>query len=442
MKQKQTPQVHHQHLTLEDRINIETALNEGKSLRQIAISLGKSPSSISREVKKHRCLKGRRSDKILPKCANYSECTVHGLCPDSRCYKYQCRSCMICKTVCPEYVPGKCLKPDEPPYVCNACTKLNSCTYERFIYVAKYADDVYRDTLTSAREGINQTPEKLQEIDQLISPLIKKGQPIAHIYAAHGEEIGCSRTTLYNYIDKSVFTVRNIDLPRKVKYKPRKNETKHSTSSDGLFRIGRTYEDFCNYIAANPFIPVVEMDTVLGKRDDEKAILTLFFRNCSLMLLILLPDKTQEAVICALNDICHQMGVESFKRLFPVILTDNGTEFQNPEALECDTYGEIKTKIFYCHPNCSWEKGMIEKNHEFIRYILPKGTSFERLEQKDITLVMNHINSVARDSLNGYTPFKLSQYLLDPMLHEVLNLQEIEPNEVTLKPSLLRKTKA
>lgn len=442
MKQEQTPKVHHQHLSLDDRIKIEQYLNEGRSLRQIAIVLNKSTSSISREVKRHRCLKGRRTENTLPKCANYSECDVHGLCSDIRCYKYQCRSCFTCKTVCPDYVPGICTKTDSPPYVCNACDKLKVCTYERLIYVAKYADDVYRDTLISAREGINQTPEKLQEIDQLITPLIKQGQPLSHIYAAHGKEIDCSRTTLYSYIDKNVFSVRNIDLPRKVKYKPRKNATSYTEISDGSFRIGRTYEEFCNYIAEHPFTPVVEMDTVIGKKEDDKVILTLLFRNCSLMLLILLPNKSQDAVIQALNCICEQIGIERFRRLFPVILTDNGVEFQNPEALECDVNGEIKTKVFYCHPNCSWEKGMIEKNHEFFRYIVPKGTSFKKFNQEDVTLIMNHINSVARDSLNGCTPFRLSQYLLDTSLHEALHLREINPDEVILKPSLLRKAKA
>lgn len=120
-------------------------------------------------------------------------------------------------------------------------------------------------------------------------------------------------------------------------------------------------------------------------------------------------------------------------------MTDNGSEFQNPEALECDAYGEIKTKVFYCHPNCSWEKGMIEKNHEFIRYIIPKRNSFDNYTQDDITLMTNHINSVARDSLNGFTPYKMSLYHLDNTLHKVMNLIGIAPDDVIMNPSLLRK---
>lgn len=250
--------------------------------------------------------------------------------------------------------------------------------------------------------------------------------------------LDCSRTTLYDYIDKCYFSVRNIDLPRKVKYRTRKS-TQSREVSDGSFRAGRTYEDFCAYIAANPFTPVVEMDTVVGKRDSGKVLLTLLFRSCSLMLIILLPNKSQGAVIYALNILCERIGIEKFKKLCPVLLTDNGSEFQNPEALECDAYSEIKTKVFYCHPNCSWEKGMIEKNHEFIRYIIPKGNSFDNYTQEDITLMTNHINSVARDSLNGFSPYKLSLYHLDNALHREMNLVEIDPDDVIMNPSLLRK---
>ncbi len=439
MKETTNDKKNFQHLTLSDRIYIEQSLNENISIRQIAIKLSKSVSTISREIKHRRCYKGRRTAKTLPKCTHYSECTKHSLCNDIRCYKYQCRSCIECKKVCPEYDPGICEKLTQAPYVCNGCDKLKCCTYERLIYVAKYADDSYHDLLVSSREGINQTPEKLQEIDLLVSPLIRKGQSIAHIYATHGKELDCSRTTLYSYIDRCALSVRNIDLPRKVKYKPRKNPTKFTETSNADFRVGRTYEDFCDYLSQNPMTQVVEMDTVIGKKDSNKVLLTLFFRSCSLMLIILLPNKSQEAVIAALNWLCECVGIDSFKRLFPVILTDNGTEFQYPEALETDLNGELKTHLFYCHPNCSWEKGMIEKNHEFIRMILPKGQSFDKLDQDDITLLMNHINSIARDSLNGCTPYKLSRYVLDNALHDAMNLQEIAPDDVFLKPQLLKK---
>ena len=82
---------------------------------------------------------------------------------------------------------------------------------------------------------------------------------------------------------------------------------------------------------------------------------------------------------------------------------------------------------------------MIEKNHEYIRYMIPKGNSLDPYDQKDATVLMNHINSEARDSLNGCTQFKLSKMLLNNNLHRLLKLKEIAPDQVTLKPSLLKK---
>lgn len=279
----------------------------------------------------------------------------------------------------------------------------------------------------------------MQKLDNLISPLIIKGQSIAHIFSSHKQELSalsCSRRTLYDYIDQNLFTARNIDLPRKVKYKPRKQ----STTSDRKYRAyrnGRKYQDFENTMLENPNTPVVEMDTVEGQKGG-KVLLTLLFRNCNLMLTFLLVEKSQKCVKEVFDFLSDKLGTSTFQKLFPVILTDNGSEFQNPEDLEYDQNGEKRTKLFYCEPNCSWQKGMIEKNHEFIRYIVPKGYSFDRYTQDNITLMINHINSTARDSLNGCTPFHLSQMLIDNSLHELLSLTAIPPDEIILKPVLLK----
>ena len=93
------------------------------------------------------------------------------------------------------------------------------------------------------------------------------------------------------------------------------------------------------------------------------------------------------------------------------------------------------------YEDAEWQKGALERNHEFIRYVLPKGTSFDRLSQDDITLLTNHINSLARDKFHGKTPYMLSKVLLDDKLHEVMKHVEIKPDDVCLKPSLLIKRK-
>ncbi|MPW25793.1 hypothetical protein GC105_08320 [Alkalibaculum sp. M08DMB] len=150
---------------------------------------------------------------------------------------------MRCIDVCKVYEPIQCEKLQKPPYVCNGCGKRTGCLLEKRVYSSKYADDSYKGLLVSCREGINQTPESIQKMNDILTPLIKKGQSIAHIYANHAEELGCSRKTTYTYIDAGIFDVINLDLRRLVKYKKRKKSTQSSVK-DRFHRQGRNYDQF------------------------------------------------------------------------------------------------------------------------------------------------------------------------------------------------------
>lgn len=438
----------HKHLSTSQRIHIEKGLNDGLSFAAIARKLDKHPSTIAKEVKKYRTLQPREKDPKKPaRCALFKECTLRFLCDKKDCVKV-CKSCYDvklqvskCRYLCSEYREPQCASISKAPFVCNHCARQRTCNKEKAYYIAQNADQSSQELLVSCRQGINQAPADIAMLDTLISPLLAQGQSLAHIYAFHGHEIPCSRKTLYNYIDQGVFTAKNIDLRRKVRYKckPRKTGTRVSLAAKE-FRIGRTYEDFQKFIQENPDIPVVELDTVEGGRDNStQAFLTIFFRNCSLMLIFVLQEKSQDQVIKVFDYLTEKLGIKVFQELFPVILTDNGVEFQFPERLECDKNGEIRTKIFYCNPNSSWQKGRIEKNHEYIRYVIPKSQSLDHYKQRDACVLMNHINSEARDSLNGCTPFRLSKMLLNNRLHRLLCLQEIPGDQVHLKPSLLKK---
>ena len=438
----------HKHLSTSQRIHIEKGLNDGLSFAAIARKLDKHPSTIAKEVKKYRTLQPREKDPKKPaRCALFKECTLRFLCDKKDCVK-MCKSCYDvklqvskCSYLCSEYREPQCASISNAPFVCNHCARQRTCNKEKAYYIAQNADQSSQELLVSCRQGINQAPADIAMLDTLISPLLAQGQSLAHIYAFHGHEIPCSRKTLYNYIDQGVFTAKNIDLRRKVRYKckPRKTGTRVSLAAKE-FRIGRTYEDFQKFIQENPDIPVVELDTVEGGRDNStQAFLTIFFRNCSLMLIFVLQEKSQDQVIKVFDYLTEKLGIKVFQELFPIILTDNGVEFQFPERLECDKNGEIRTKIFYCNPNSSWQKGRIEKNHEYIRYVIPKSQSLDHYKQRDACVLMNHINSEARDSLNGCTPFRLSKMLLNNRLHRLLCLQEIPGDQVHLKPSLLKK---
>lgn len=434
------------HLTMTQRIWIEKGLNDNESFASIARRIEKDPTTVLKEVKRNR-FSPKRSEVFKPlPCNRKKDCQIRFLCDGMDCTNL-CKSCYrpareykSCIDICPDYLPDICPNISKAPYVCNGCLKVKRCNLQHTFYSAQAAEENYQALLVSSRNGINQSPSDIAMLDNLISPLLKQGQSIAHIYANHGHEIPCSRKTLYSYIDLGVFEARNIDLRRRVRYKlkERKQSTRISMAARP-FRIGRTYEDFQKYLRDHPGVSVVEMDTVEGgRKNGEKVFLTLFFRNCSLMLLFILERKAQECVAKVFDYLSNTLGVTLFQELFPVILTDNGTEFQFPLRLECDENAGIRTKIFYCNPNSSWQKGMIEKNHEYIRLVIPKGTSLDCCTQVQATLLMNHINSEARDSLNGCNPFRLSLLVLNNKLHKLLHLKEIPCDEVSLRPELLK----
>ncbi len=435
------------HLTLSDRTYIEQELVQGSTFKSIAATLHKDPTTISKEVKKHRKLApGRSTGGNCRKCKHWDTCDIHGGesvikdCPRSDYCKSICRKCWreYPQRYCALYIPLSCDTITRAPYVCNACLNERSCRMDHYIYQARHAQKEYEKNLVKSREGINMSPEELQELNELISPLVLKGQPLSHIFAVHADEIPVCRRTLYNYLDQRIFTARNIDLPRRVRYKKRKKRSEPRRKNiQQVYRNKRTYIDFEKYTAAFPELGVVEMDTVKGCRDKGKCLLTLLFRSCSFMIIILLPDCTQRSVINAINSLCDTIGIRTFKKYFPIILTDNGSEFKNPWDIEKNEAGTQRTKVFYCDPYVSNQKGRLEKNHEYIRYIIPKGRSMYKYTQEDINLMASHINSTARDSLNGATPFDLAELLIDKKIPVLTGQYKVSPDSVMLKPALL-----
>lgn len=421
------------HLTLDERIFIEHELAKNTSFKDIASQLSKATSTISREIRKHRIKKDGQAIHVnFNHCAKKYNCHRHNLC-NPRCSK-ECRHCKYCNSVCSDFIDGTCFRLTHAPYVCNGCTQKFSCKLTKYYYRALPSFNAYKTLLSEAREGINLTELELSNLDRIVSPLIKKGQSISHIYKTN--DFSCSRATLYNYIDNNCFSARNIDLPRKVRMKKRKQ--KKSEPKDTYARTNRTYEDFQKYIEQHPELPIVEMDTVEGIKGG-RVLLTLLFRSSRLMLAFIMYEKTQKEVLRIFNMLEHDFGNELFEKTFPIILTDNGTEFGNPLSLEFNNEGLERTRIFYCDPRASYQKGMIEKNHEFIRYVLPKGTSFNNLLQTNIDLMINHINSLARESLNWFAPIDIAKFSLNKTVIKKLNLKKISTNEIQLNTKLLKK---
>ena len=427
------------HLTWEDRQEIQRGLREHRCFTEIALIIGCSPDTISKEIRKHRYHKpiDTRQKFLQNRCKYRESCRKRNICGKKGKYKCKipCRQCNACNERCPDFVDYPCQIEKKPPYVCNACHKSRSCFFDKYLYNADYANKEYQEQLRESRQGIDLTKEELIALDELVSPLIQKGQSLSHILREHSEEIPCSSRTLYDYIDKGYLSARNLDLRRKVRYKKRnrKEEAKPSPTK----KINHHYKDFLRELEENPGIRVVEMDTVIGTKGG-KILQTLYWRSEKLMIAFLLENKEMSGTTETFNALEDRLGRDVFCKLFPVVLTDNGLEFADPCLFECGRDGNRRMKLYYCDPRHSEQKGEIEKNHEYIRYVLPQGSSFDDLTQEKVDLLMSHINSTARPSLQGKTPIELALQHFGKDTVEKLGLQVIKPDDVCLKPYLLK----
>ena len=395
------------HLSYEDRKNIEDGLNENKSINQISKEINRNHSTILREIDRNK---------------KYSE-------PSSwNNYKINHPDLNL-----------SCERLKHSPHVCNGCKSRSGCRKIRWTYYAREAQRAYDELIKSCRQGINLTPEEVHTINEVITPLIKKGQTTNHLYINHPDILDFSKSSFYRYINDGVFEFGPLDFPRIVKYKKRKNSSNRRTRKEREILINRKYTDFIEFISNNPDSNIVEMDTVEGLKNENDCFLTLLWRKSKFMLIFKLESQTTDEVTRIFEILQNLIPLDIYKDLFQVILTDNGHEFFDVNNIECiHSTGEYVTHLFFCDPHASCQKGMIEKNHEFIRYILPKGSSFKNINQEDCNLIMNNINSLCRDSLNGKSPYEAMLFLCDEYILKKLGCHFIKSDEVNLTYNLLK----
>jgi IS30 family transposase len=425
------------HLTNDERLQIERLLAEQVPFAQIAEKLGKHKSTISREVRARIIVseKGARY-RIRNRCINRAECIKRYLCEDKTNCTRRCAACNLCNEICPDFKEQVCGKLFEPPYCCNGCIDEYQCVLRKKFYINKKAHEAYRETLIESRVGANITEDELLALDELVSPLIRRGQSVHHIVTNNADQFNISEKSIYRYVDGGLLSAKNIDMPRVVRMKPRKTKPVVHKVDSGC-RIGRSYAEYEAFLRETP-VSVVEVDSVLG-RVGGKVLLTLMFTSCDFMLAFIRDRNTSQSVIDVIDTLFSLLGRNTFKSLFPLVLCDNGSEFSNPLKLEFDGAGDRRTRIFYCDPNASFQKPHVEHNHEFIRRILPKGKSFDHLEQTNIDLMMSHINSYSREKLGEKSPLDMFRYIYGDKVLEKLSIREIPANEILLKPSLLKK---
>ena len=424
--------------TFEERLEIESGLRGGLSFGEIAKQVGKDRSTISREVRKYAVCEKLGSAAITHNaCRSRVDCIKRHICT-SECRKpsvKNCKLCGFCNDVCPDFEEQVCVSRFKPPYVCNGCEERSHCSLEKTMYHATEAQKKAERDISESRRGVFATEQELSELNELVTPLILKGHSVHQIYQNNVDSLMCSEKTLYNYIDNGLFDARNIDLPRKVRYRPRRKKKEFKVDK-GCY-VGRTYLDYQTFMGKHPQYHAVQMDSVIGSVGG-KVLLTVHFPDTGFMIAFLRNANTSQSVIDIFDRLYTILGRELFRKLFPVILTDRGSEFSNPIALEKTLDRFRRTHIFYCDPNSPFQKGSLEVNHELIRRVLPKGASFDGLLQADIDLMMNHINSYRRLKLGNKSPFEAFEFYHGTALFEKLGYTPIPSNCVILTPRLLK----
>lgn len=415
------------HLTVQERIIIEKGIENGSTKAAIALTISKDKSTVGKEIKKHRELVHKSSYKI--NCANMKNCSHNHVCDN-----------------CADFKPFTCNRRDRSPGACNGCSKYTHCRYDKYRYKADFSHKKYREDLVDSRTGINMSYEECKAMADIIVPLIKAGHSPYHIVTNH-PELNISEKTLYNYIENGIFRefgLLDIDLRIKTKRKiTKKASNKYKKREDKKYLNGRTYDDFINYTAENKNLSVVEMDTVYNNGSTGPFMQTFKFLDYSFMFIVYQEEKTAKSMVEGVDLLEKILGKDLFSEEVAIIKTDRGSEFCDAEGFEKEENESRRTRIFYCDPMASGQKGSLENNHKEIRYICPKENDLNDLglnSQEKANLIVSHINSQSKEHLKGKSPLEVMEFM-NPALYQKFKdfgIERINKDNIVLKPYLLK----
>lgn len=418
------------HLSLDERRIILTGIRNGSTKSAIALTIGKDKSTVGKEIKLHRVL--THKCKMPLECSNYRRC-VYG---------------RQCSKECPEYDPFKCSRRDRSPGACDGCSNWPKCRFDKYQYRPEEAHLDYKTTLTDSRQGVNLTVKEAKEMAAVIAPLLRQGQSPYQILSAH-PELGISEKTLYNYIEDGVFHeiagISAMDLRRQVSRKlPKKKAKDYKKRVDRKYLQGRTYKDYKNYMLENPDVFVTQMDTVYNDGSNGPFIQTFKFVSAGVLFAVFHESKTAEAMKEGVDLLESILGADLFRKYVHVLLTDRGSEFTAADAMETSSDGTRRTRVFYCDPMQSGQKGSLENNHIELRYICPKDTDLRALGltgQDALNLAVSHVNSAPVEKLGGKSPLDVLEFMYHDLYEklEAFGIHKIEKDKVVLKPYLLKK---
>ena len=417
------------HLTLEERRIILSGITNASTKTAIAQTIGKDKSTVGKEIKLHRSL--THKCKMPLECNHYKKC-VYG---------------RQCSPDCPEYTPFYCSRRHRSPGACNGCSNWSRCRFDKYLYCPEDAHMDYRTTLIDSREGVNLTIQEVKQMASVIAPLLKQGQSPYQIITNH-PKLCISEKTLYNYIENNVFReiagITVLDLRRQVSRKLTKKKAKtYKKRADKKYLEGRTYNDYETYLSENSEVFVTQMDTVYNDETNGPFLQTFKFVRAGIILALYHNEKTAVSMKEGVDILESILGTELFRKYVHVLLTDRGTEFSAAEAMETSSDSTRRTRVFYCDPMQSGQKGTLENKHIELRYILPKGTNLKNLGltcQFELNLVLSHVNSSPCEVLGNKSPLELTEFMYQDLYEKLIafGIHPIEKDQIILKPYLLK----
>lgn len=417
-------------LTLKQRNILESLLNESYKLCDIASTLERDPRGIKYEIMNHRSLFVRKNQRN--KCGIQHQCKKKRLC--DHCESGLCKYCsyMHCDSLCPDFCESpQCKSILRFPCVCNGCPSIKECPLPKYYYKAHIAQAEYERNISEHKKGPQLNDIEMKELDDIISKGVKQGLSIEVIIKTNNLKIAPS--TVYRYIEENRFSVKNIDLKRKVRYRPRITSKPKAKPLNYDYLKNRTFSDFQQFMMDHPCTNVWQMDTVEGKKGGS-AVLSLLYTKTNLQLYFKIARINTSEVNQVFTNIKEHLGNDLFKETFTCILTDNGKENKDPLSIEMDENGLTRlTLVFYCESRRSDQKGKCEKNHEHFREMIPKGRDMDGFGQKTMNFVSNQVNNYPRKILNFHSPLECSLNLLNEKVFELNNLKTLPIAQVKLK---------
>ena len=399
----------------DDRINLQAAIAKGLTLAQAAKLLGKSRSTVYREI---------LNNAIVKECRHTC----------SHCRK----SCLQAKRPpfqhgrCPLFEARECGRWKSWPYCCNGCPESRFCSDRK-----RYYDCVDANSLSIGKrheprvyKGISDA--EVAKMDSIVSEGVLKGQSLHHVWESDAElrDICCERT-VRRYVYAGYLSVKAHQLPRYVRYS-HKYDYSEKKPVNVARMLGRTYSDYRMYVESHPEANLWQYDSVEGKATDKKAILTITYPEFRFQFGYLISKGNAQSVLRKLKTLRKLLGAD-YAAAFECNLSDNGPEFAGFHGIE-----EWGVRAFFTNPYRSTDKASCERNHEFIRYVIPKGRSLDGLTQEKVETLFSHVNSYVRGSNENRTPYDLMAARFGEGFMEAIGVKRIPAKDVLLKPSLLK----